>query len=468
MNKSLITVVCFLFFCFYNGKAQVVGDSSHADSLNLDSTGYHRSEIDDGYLQTIENLMVEVEKQEKAKEVIRQYEDGLLKKEMKFNWLSTIPVARGVLLTSTTNNFKRRKVLYERHSDKNWPDYGPAVLPLAVTWGLKAAGVESRSKTKRMFTANLIGLGISTGLTNLLKHSITERRPDGTDKHSMPSGHSSLAYFCATVLDREFGHHSPWISIAGYTAATATQLQRIHRNRHYINDVVTGAGIGVMSANLGYFITDKIYGEKEINKPKLSVMDINNFRKFLVQPTSFALVSGVTTGRNSISADNYELLKDGIDCNLRTTAGFTTGLQYECFLNENWAVTANTRLAQYKVQVLQDNVPFSENEILGDNFYSYHINAGVEYSMPIEGVVRVNVKTFAGDRYIPKADFRNMADEVALRIKNSNSFEIGGAVEINMFSSSKYIASIECGYTHAWAKMLRNRWTLSSSWKVLL
>jgi|GEM_PF-3513088 len=38
-----------------------------------------------------------------------------------------------------------------------------------------------------------------------------------TEHNSFPSQHASIAFVGATLLHREFGHISPWISVAGYT-----------------------------------------------------------------------------------------------------------------------------------------------------------------------------------------------------------------------------------------------------------
>ena len=83
-------------------------------------------------------------------------------------------------------------------------------------------------------------------------------RPDGTDNRSFPSGHTAIAFSGATVLHKEFGKTSPWISVAGYAVATITAVDRVRRNRHHWEDVATGAAIGFLSAQASYWIVDKI------------------------------------------------------------------------------------------------------------------------------------------------------------------------------------------------------------------
>ena len=69
----------------------------------------------------------------------------------------------------------------------------------------------------------------------------------------------------ATMLTKEYGHRSPWIGISAYSVATATGLMRMANNKHWLSDVLTGAGIGSLSTELGYFLAGLIFkGKKEL------------------------------------------------------------------------------------------------------------------------------------------------------------------------------------------------------------
>ena len=75
---------------------------------------------------------------------------------------------------------------------------------------------------------------------------VTQReRPDGSNHHSLPSGHSATAFATAGVVQRHFGWRAgiPAYAFAGYVAAA-----RVSYNRHHLSDVVMGAGIGFLSA----------------------------------------------------------------------------------------------------------------------------------------------------------------------------------------------------------------------------
>lgn len=85
---------------------------------------------------------------------------------------------------------------------------------------------------------------IAGAMTFGLKEAVRRERPDGSNKLSFPSGHASLTFATATVLQRHVGWNwsLPVFLIASYTAAS-----RLHENVHYLSDVVFGATVGVIA-----------------------------------------------------------------------------------------------------------------------------------------------------------------------------------------------------------------------------
>ena len=100
------------------------------------------------------------------------------------------------------------------------PDDWLRFVPVASAYALKACGVESASSWKRLAINTATSYVLSCGTTWALKHAIHERRPDGTDNRAFPSGHATVAFAGAAILDKEFRHVSPWISVGGYAVAT--------------------------------------------------------------------------------------------------------------------------------------------------------------------------------------------------------------------------------------------------------
>ena len=71
------------------------------------------------------------------------------------------------------------------------------------------------------------------------------QRPDESNAHSMPSGHTATGFATAGVLHRNFG----WkVGVPAYAFAAYIGASRIDANRHHLSDVVLGAGIGLLSA----------------------------------------------------------------------------------------------------------------------------------------------------------------------------------------------------------------------------
>ncbi|MDR1779187.1 MAG: phosphatase PAP2 family protein [Tannerella sp.] len=107
-----------------------------------------------------------------------------------------------------------------------------------------------RDRTLVMATSYLATLA----LVQISKFQIDELRPNGRAHNSFPSGHTAVAFTGAHILFREYNEASPWISVAGYAVATATGAMRVVNKAHWLNDVVTGAGVGILSAEIGYLM----------------------------------------------------------------------------------------------------------------------------------------------------------------------------------------------------------------------
>lgn len=138
--------------------------------------------------------------------------------------------------------------------------------PTASVYALNAAGIEGRhnfkDRTIIMATSYLIMSGTVLGLKTLTK----VERPDGSAFNSFPSGHTATAFAGAEFLFQEYKDKSIWYGVAGYAVATGTGLFRMYNNRHWFTDVVAGAGIGVLSTKIAYwihpFIQEKIFHSK--------------------------------------------------------------------------------------------------------------------------------------------------------------------------------------------------------------
>ena len=166
--------------------------------------------------------------------------------------------------------------------------FGPA-----LTVGLKLGGYEGRSDWPRLLASAAMSYGLMAILVNGIKYTAKEMRPDGSSANAWPSGHTATSFVGATLLHKEYGlTRSPWFSVAGYGVATATGVMRVLNNRHWVSDVMSGAGIGILSTELGYAFGDLLFKGKGLLRNDLE-MDFEN-------PSFFGISMGVGLGGKDI------------------------------------------------------------------------------------------------------------------------------------------------------------------------
>ena len=170
--------------------------------------------------------------------------------------------------------------------------FGPAMVV-----GLKLGGYEGRSDWPRLLASAGMSYAIMAGFVNGIKYTAKEMRPDGSTANSWPSGHTATSFVGATLLHKEYGlTRSPWWSVAGYGVATATGVMRVLNNRHWISDVMSGAGIGIMSTELGYALCDLMFKGKGLLRNDL-VMDSKN-------PSFFSISMGLGLGNKDLEFED--------------------------------------------------------------------------------------------------------------------------------------------------------------------
>lgn len=131
--------------------------------------------------------------------------------------------------------------------------------------GIDDKGYHAPNATGHNWPRFIVNTGASVvvafGVKTVLKKAIKEERPDHSDNKSFPSGHASMAFATARSIDKEFRKDCIWIPIAGYAAATAVGIERIANKHHHWYDVVAGAGIGIGSAELTWWLSDLCFGK---------------------------------------------------------------------------------------------------------------------------------------------------------------------------------------------------------------
>ncbi len=146
----------------------------------------------------------------------------------------------------------------------NWLQFAPA----ACTFVLDAVGVKGKHNLKDKAIIYGMGLVIMAGTVYAVKTITHQLRPDESKNNSFPSGHTANAFMGAEFMNQEYGFRSPWYAYGGYAVATSTGVLRMYNNKHWFADVVMGAGMGILSTKLSYWIFSKIERNKNRNSPK--------------------------------------------------------------------------------------------------------------------------------------------------------------------------------------------------------
>ena len=166
-------------------------------------------------------------------------------------------------------NVSTKSELQEDHSKfktktDNYLQYSPAI----AVYVLNAFGIKGKNNFRDRTMIYALSTLFATATVQSIKKITRVERPDGSSKTSFPSGHTTTAFAAAEFLFMEYKDVSPWYGIAGYIAATATGVMRLYNNKHWVSDVVAGAGFGILSTKLAYWIypsiKKKLFKEKNI------------------------------------------------------------------------------------------------------------------------------------------------------------------------------------------------------------
>lgn len=104
-----------------------------------------------------------------------------------------------------------------------------------------------RDRVLASATANIL----MAAATNTVKYTVKEQRPDSGKRNSFFSGHTATAFTGAELMRIEYG----WgYGAAAYAVATTTAFLRVYNKRHWVGDVLTGAGVGILCADAGYWM----------------------------------------------------------------------------------------------------------------------------------------------------------------------------------------------------------------------
>ena len=297
-------------------------------------------------------------------------------KALRMTYVSVPLITGALLLKGEDTHFRNMRGEHIPKTYKRNETY-IQYLPLAATLGLKAFGVESRSSWARMAVSGAAGGAIMLAATQSMKHLISTGRPDNSDDHSFPSGHTATAFVTATILHREYGHISPLVSIGGYATAAATGILRIRKNRHWASDVAAGAGIGILATELGYCITDALFRNKGLDiTGREDIISNRGYKPSFV---------GIRTGFN-VPLGNFRL-NDILD--FRTSGGYCAAVEGAYFVNTHIGIGG-------KIGTASCNIITNGSQAEPDRLELLNASAGVYASCPVSKRWLAGTKLTAG------------------------------------------------------------------------
>lgn len=113
-----------------------------------------------------------------------------------------------------------------------------------------AIGKEKHHPIDQFFLTAL-SYGFTVAPTRFIKDHYYSPRPYG-GKNSYPSGHTAVAFVGAHLIYKEFKDSNPWIAYSGYVLGAVVAGARVTHDKHWVSDVMAGAGIAILSTELAY------------------------------------------------------------------------------------------------------------------------------------------------------------------------------------------------------------------------
>lgn len=399
-------------------------------------------------------------------------------------------------------NTKIRLIKFKFHNEiDNYTQF----LPLVATIGMKMGGVENRSDWPRLAASAALSYGIMAGFVNGIKYTASEMRPDGSTANSWPSGHTATAFAAATVFHKEYGlTRSPWYSVAGYAVATFTGVMRVLNNRHWISDVLSGAGIGILSTELAYGLCDLMFKQRGLLRNDLSVYP--DLRK---NPSFFNISMGSSFGNKNLDLpplsldipdemleEGDEITTDPVHLSFRTgTAVGAEGAWFFCpYMGiggrlrvkatpiNGWKSLALSEKEDLTQSLNSDLAQNSSHSVVfsieSDHLTEFTADAGLYFSLPLSSRFALGTKLLVGRSIVnaidvrasyegqklvlnpdfwddPNADFLKATDEYVthewdyMNVSASNSMKFGTGLSLTFAYKNSFSWRLFCDYDYA-------------------
>ena len=124
-------------------------------------------------------------------------------------------------------------------------------VPVAFYLTLDFMGLKAKHSFGERLAVGVVTYISVTALSQSIKYIVREPRPDTGTRNSFPSGHTMTVFAGAELVRSEYGWGA---GMGAYALAATVGFMRMYNGRHWFNDVLAGAGFGILSARIGYWM----------------------------------------------------------------------------------------------------------------------------------------------------------------------------------------------------------------------
>ena len=140
--------------------------------------------------------------------------------------------------------FQRGRGTHRKANVETW-------ATLSAQVGLLAIGPTAKHSLTDRLLVKLTAYSLLYCTMPVVKRCVREPRPDGHNGHAFPSFKTANAFMVAeqTRIERGWG----W-GMGMYAFAAGIGVLQMYNDRCYINDVLAGAGMGILSTHAAYWL----------------------------------------------------------------------------------------------------------------------------------------------------------------------------------------------------------------------
>jgi membrane-associated phospholipid phosphatase len=147
---------------------------------------------------------------------------------------------------------------------ENYPDFHTNAadylmwMPTASLYAMDALKVKTKHNFKEHLILDAGSILITGGLGYGMRIISKKMKVYNAEDTKFPSGHAANAFRGAEILHQELKEQHPILSYSGYVVATGVGILRIYNKNHLFTEVLAGAGLGIISTKLTYWVFDKV------------------------------------------------------------------------------------------------------------------------------------------------------------------------------------------------------------------